>query len=352
MIDIDKKLNKLEDLFEFSTHEKFENLHFKWDEKLNLKAIVAIHNTKLGPALGGCRFIEYPNTDTAIIDALRLARGMSYKSAMADLPHGGGKSVIIKPAHIPDEEAYFEAFGEFIHSLSGRYITAKDSGSTLEHMDIIARKTPYVASTSEMVDPSPFTALGIFQGILAAVHYQLKRKSLEDVHVSLQGVGSVGYYLAKLLHAEGARLTVYDVSQDAMKRCQEEFGASLATADTIYTIDCDVFSPCALGAILNDQTIPLIKAPIIAGAANNQLAQERHGQMLFDKGILYTPDYVVNAAGVIHAAYKYNKKSDEEAHQKILNLYHVLTDVFEQSTAKQKPTNIIADEIAYAKLHD
>lgn len=349
---IDKNLNKIDDLFEFSTHENFQDLHFKWDPKVNLKAIVAIHNTHLGPALGGCRFIEYPNTDAAIIDVLRLARGMSYKSAMAGLKHGGGKAVILKPKEMPDQKAFFEAFGNFVNELGGRYITAIDSGTTLEHMDIIATKTPYIASTSAMVDPSPFTVSGIMQGIHAATKFRFKRDSLEGIHVAIQGLGAVGFDLATRLHEQGAVLTVYDLNPHVVEHCVTKLGARAVNADDIYAVDCDIFSPCALGATLNDKTIPLIKASIVAGAANNQLAQLRNGQMLFDKGILYAPDYVINAGGVIHAAYKYDKQSDEEAHKKITHLYDVLMNIFEQSTLKRKPTNVVADEIAYAILHN
>lgn len=352
MTQIDKRLNNIEDIFEFTSHERFQDIHFKWNEKLNLKAIVAIHSTKFGPSLGGCRFIEYPNTDSAIIDALRLARGMSYKNAMAGLNYGGGKAVIIKPRHIPDQKAFFEAFGEFVHELGGRYITAKDSGTTLDNMDIIATKTPYVASTSEMVDPSPSTALGVRQGILAAVKHRFNQDNLEGLHVAIQGVGYVGHSLAAYLHELGARLTVCDTDEASVERCVKEFGASRVTTDEIYAVDCDIFAPCALGAIINDETIPLLKTKIIAGAANNQLAQVRHGQALLDKGILFAPDYIVNAGGVIHATYKYDKKSDAEANDKIINLYSTLLDIFEQAEKTGKPTNIVADEIAYKMLHD
>lgn len=352
MQSVDKKLNKIDDLFEFSTHETFQNLHFKWNPKYNLRAIVAIHNTKLGPSLGGCRFVSYPDTDSAIVDALRLARGMSYKSAMAGLDFGGGKAVIIKPATLPDRVAFFEAFGDFVNELGGRYITAKDSGTTLEDMDVIATRTPYVASTSDMIDPSPFTSLGIKQGIMAAVKFKFDQDHLDGLHVAIQGVGSVGYYLSKFLHALGAQLTVCDVDQAATDRCVEEFGAKVVAPEMIYQVDCDIFAPCALGAIINDQTIPMLKAKIIAGGANNQLAQIRHGQVLHDLGILYAPDYIINAGGVIHATYKYQHRSEGEANQKINDLYSTLLDIFVKAKQLNKPTNVVADEIAYKKLHD
>jgi leucine dehydrogenase len=248
-----------------------------------MRAIVAIHSTKLGPALGGCRFIEYPNTNAAIIDALRLARGMSYKAAISDLAFGGGKAVIIKPKGAFDRTALFKAFGRFVEELGGRYITAKDSGTTLEDMDIIATITNYVSSTSEMVDPSPFTAHGVRRGIEAAVKFQLGKDSLDGLRVAIQGVGYVGHYLAAELHALGAKLIVADTDTAAVTRCVNEFGAQAVGVDDIYAVDCDVFAPCALGAIINDVTIPRIKASIIAGAANNQLDENRHGKILKQK---------------------------------------------------------------------
>lgn len=352
MVTGDKNLKKIEDIFAFSTHDTFEDLHFKYDPKTGLQAVVAIHNTVLGPTLGGCRMLPYANTDLAIIDALRLARGMSYKSALAGLPYGGGKAVILKPEKIENEQLFFEAFGQFVQNLGGRYITAKDAGTTLSQMDIVATKTPYVASTSAMQDPSPFTTFGLLQCILATVYYRLGRKDLSDLHVVIQGLGAVGYQLAQLLHERGARLTVYDINAAQMQRCQKEFSASIVeNPEDIYSIPCDIFAPCALGAILNDDSIAALKAKMVIGAANNQLEQARHGTLLREKGILYAPDYLVNSGGVIHAVYKYDKKSDKEASDKIADLYNVLLDIYEKADAQDLATNIVSDKIAHAKLH-
>lgn len=232
-----------------------------------MKAIVAIHSTKHGPALGGCRFIEYPDTDAAIHDAMRLAMGMSAKAALANLPLGGGKAVIIKPATPYDREGYLKQFGAFVDSLGGRYITALDSGTQIADMDIIAEQTPYVASRSSHGDPSPSTAEGVFHGLEAAVRAKLNRSQVKGLHVAIQGLGHVGYRLATLLHQAGARLTVADVNAPLVDNAVRAFDAEVTDPATIHHIACDVFAPCALGGIINDQTIHQLQAPIIAGAA-------------------------------------------------------------------------------------
>jgi len=343
-------MNKINDIFDFQHSVPFTDLHFKSDPHTGLQAVIAIHSTKLGPALGGCRFIEYTDTDSAIIDALRLARGMSYKAAVSGLSYGGGKAVIIKPRRVFDRKSLFKAFGRFVDQLGGRYITAKDSGSTTEDMDIIATQTRYVASTSNMSDPSPFTAHGVYRGIEAAVKFRLGKDNLNGVTVAIQGLGYVGHYLAKELHECGANLVVCDINPQAAAACEKEFGAKIVSIDDIYDVECDVFSPCALGAIINDNTIARLKAPIIAGAANNQLAEAHHGEELKQRGILYAPDYVINAGGVIQAAIKYEQGSDEAAKQKIHNLYAELLGIFERAAKLHLPTNVVADHIAEERL--
>ncbi len=343
-------MDRIDDLFNFEHLTSYNDLHFKYDPITGMKAIIAIHSTKLGPALGGCRFIEYPNTNAAIIDALRLARGMSYKAAISGLALGGGKAVIIKPKGVFHRTALFEAFGRFVAELGGRYITAKDSGTTLEDMDTIATVTPYVSSTSEMVDPSPFTAHGVRRGIEAAVKFRLGKNSLDGIRVAIQGVGYVGHYLAKELHGLGAKLIVTDIDADAVARCVKEFGATAVSSDEIYRVECDVFAPCALGAIINDITIPQIKAPIIAGAANNQLDEPRHGKILKQNNILFAPDFVINSGGLIHAATKYLHGSDELANKKIQDLYEALMTIFERAANVNLPTNLVADHIAEERL--
>src|SRR6185436_6900559 len=265
----------------FSSLSKYDygELHFKLDKSTQLRAIVAIHDHRMGPALGGCRFIEYDTDEAAITDALRLARGMTYKAALAGLAHGGGKSVIVRPKRHFDRVALFRAFGQFIDDLRGHYITAEDSGTGLEDMEIIRTQTKYVTgidpSHGGSGDPSPFTALGVRRGIEACVKFKLGKNDLKGVHVAVQGVGHVGYYLCKELHAAGAKLTVADVDKLKSERAHREFGAAIVDITRVAEVDCDVFAPCALGAGLNDDTIPMMRAPIVAGAANNQLAQPR-----------------------------------------------------------------------------
>lgn len=340
-----------DDFLEYALSHGFGDIHFKVHPQTGMKAMVAIHSTKLGPALGGCRFIEYPNTAAALQDAMRLARGMSYKAASVNLPLGGGKSVIIKPKGAFPREEYMHQFGAFVNELNGRYITALDSGTLLSDMDIIAEHTPYIASLSKYNgDPSPYTAKGVLKGIEAAVAYHLGKDNLNGIHVAIQGLGHVGYHLAKHLHELGAKLTVADVSQDVVARAAQEFGAHSVNTDTIHKVPCDVFAPCALGAIINDITIPQLQTSIIAGAANNQLAHTFHGKKLHEKGILFAPDYVINAGGLIFAASKYLHTSEELVTEQITSIYHSLTEIFKRSAKDDSPTNEIADKIAQEKL--
>ena len=340
-----------DDFLDYALSHGFGDLHFKVDPETGMKAMIAIHNTKLGPALGGCRFIEYPNVSAAINDAMRLARGMSFKAASVNLPLGGGKSVIIKPKGPFDRTAYMHQFGKFINELNGRYITALDSGTVLSDMDTIAEHTSYVASLSKYDgNPSPSTSLGVLRGIQAAVEFKLKKESLKDVHVAIQGLGQVGYNLAHLLHDLGAKLTVADVSSVAVQMAITEFGANAVDTNEIHRVPCDVFAPCALGAIINDQTIPQLQTTIIAGAANNQLAHTIHGKKLHEKGILFATDYVINAGGLIFAASKYLHTSEEKVSEQIDGIYTSLTEIFKQSAQKNIPANEIADTIAKEKL--
>lgn len=340
-----------ENFLDYAMSHGFGDLHFKVDPATGMKAIIAIHSTKLGPALGGCRFIEYPDLDSAIQDAMRLARGMSYKAAHIGLPLGGGKSVIIKPKGPFDRTAYMHQFGKFVNELNGRYITALDSGTLLSDMDTIAEHTDYVASLSKYNgDPSPFTAKGILRGIQAAVACQLGKNSLEGLHIAIQGLGHVGYGLAGLLHEQGVRLSVADVSSEAVDSAVKAFGAKAVSTDSIHQVACDVFSPCALGAILNDQTIPQLQTTIVAGAANNQLAHAYHGRQLHELGILFAVDYVINAGGLIFAASKYLHTSETQVQENIEKIYSSLTAIFQRSKEEDTPTNEIADAMAKEKL--
>jgi leucine dehydrogenase len=338
------------DIFQLTEHFDFGTLHFRRDKQTGLHAIVAIHNTTLGPALGGCRFIPYDTSAAAILDAMRLARAMSYKSAIAGLKLGGGKSVIIKHDKITDREALFTSFGKFVDDIGGRYITAMDSGTSEQDMNIIAQQTNYVASQSQpggkSGDPSPYTAQGVVQGIKAAVKHQLKTDELKEIHVVIQGVGNVGYNIAKILHQQGARLTVADINPQAVARCVEEFAANSVDYNEAASIECDVFAPCALGGIINDTSIQQLKTSIIAGAANNQLARLHHGEQLRERGILYAPDYVINAGGLIQAATLYLGGSEKETEKKVNRIHDQLLEIFTRAEKQQRPTNEITDHLA------
>ncbi len=339
-----------DDFLDYAMMHGFGDLHFKVDPETGMKAIIAIHSTKLGPALGGCRFIDYPNTKNAINDAMRLARGMSYKAASVNLPLGGGKAVIIKPATPFNREAYLHSFGQFVNDLGGRYITAVDSGTQLSDMDIIAQHTPYVASSSQSGDPSPSTAKGVIKGIQAAVEFKLGKNTLAGLHIAIQGLGHVGYLVATHLHELGVKLTVADVRTAIAECAAKEFGAKIVPSESIHKIPCDVFVPCALGAIINDITIGQLQTPIIAGAANNQLAHTYHGQILHEKGILYATDYVINAGGLIFAASKYLHTPEDLIDQKIAGIHTSLLAIFSRSLRENRPPSEIADTIAQERL--
>ncbi|MCX7091444.1 MAG: amino acid dehydrogenase [Legionellales bacterium] len=335
------------DFLDYAWDHQFCDIQCRIDPKSGMRAIIAIHNTKLGPALGGCRFIEYDHSTSAILDALRLARGMSYKSALAGLPLGGGKAVIIKPKNTFDRDAYFHAFGNFVQDLSGRYITAMDSGTELSDMAIIAEHTSYVASLAkDDGDPARATALGILRGIQAAVSFQKNQDHLEGLVIAIQGLGHVGHLLAQHVHALGAKLIVADINPQRVQQVVAEFGAQAVPSSDIHKVPCDVLSPCALGAIFNEITIPQLQTKIIAGAANNQLAHRNHGQLLHDRGILYAPDYVINAGGVIFACGKYFHSSPIETEQNLNRIGKSLTEIFTRSQLENKPTSDIADKIA------
>jgi leucine dehydrogenase len=342
------------EVFDRLSKYDFGEVHFKLDKATQLRAIVAIHDSRLGPALGGCRFIEYPNDEAAIEDALRLARGMTYKAALAGLAHGGGKSVIIRPKRHFDRVALFRAFGKFIEDLRGHYITAEDSGTGLEDMEIIRTQTKWVTGIDPTHggsgDPSPFTALGVRRGIEACVKFKLGKDTLKGIHVAVQGVGHVGYYLCKELHAAGAKLTVADIDKHKSERAQREFGAAVTNIDDVAKVACDVFAPCALGSGLNDTTIPHLQAPIVAGAANNQLLEPRHGDDLHARGILYAPDYAINAGGLVNVAQEVKGYDAAKSREKTLEIYNTIYDICERSKKLNAPTYKVADIIVEEKL--
>jgi len=346
------------DLFNYADHLQYGELHLKADANVGLRAIVAIHNLKFGPAIGGCRFIEYDSSQDALRDAMRLARGMSYKAAISGLPHGGGKAVIMRPQGLDEEqrEALFAEYGKFIDTLGGRYITCEDSGTRVSDMNIVKDQTDHVLGydpeSGSSGDPSPLTAFGVRRGIEAAAHFKYGRDDLEGLKIAIQGVGHVGYYLARELDELGAELTVTDINEEAVIRCRDEFGADAVKPDEIYGVECDIFAPCALGAILNDTTIPQLRCDIVAGASNNQLLEDRHGAFLKEREILYAPDYAINAGGLINVAVEYEGYDADKVRQKVSGIYDTMMGIFERGEADDLPMDVVADRIVEEKLFD
>ncbi|WP_434938029.1 Glu/Leu/Phe/Val dehydrogenase dimerization domain-containing protein [Shewanella sp. HL-SH8] len=338
-------------VFNHVSFDEHEQVVFCHDKESGLKAIIAVHNTNKGPAVGGCRMWNYQSDDEALTDVLRLSRGMTYKNALAGLTMGGGKAVIIADPKTTDREKLFLAFGRFVNSLGGKYYSAEDVGVSTSDMMIANRETPYVAGLEgKSGDPSPLTALGTYLGIKAAIKHQRGIDSLEGIKVSVQGVGHVGYYLCKHLHEAGAKLIVTDIHQASLDRVATEFGATLVEPQDIYNQDVDVYAPCALGATLNDITLPLLKATIVAGCANNQLAEVRHGEKLKEMGILYAPDYVINAGGIINVSFE-NNYDKAAATAKVEQIYQTLLTVFTRADAENRTTGSVADEMARAIIN-
>lgn len=338
--------------FEHAENRGHESVHYFSDPQTGLKAIIAIHSTALGPAAGGSRMWQYKSEADAIRDALRLSRGMTYKNAMAGLPLGGGKAVILANPDYPPTDAMFHAFGRCVESLGGRYITAEDVGITVENMRQVKQVTNFVAGLPSTEgnaggDPSPWTADGVFLGLNAAAQHKLNADSVKGLKVAVQGVGKVGYDLCRQLHAAGAELFISDVNQKHLQRVEDEFGAKVVSPDNILYEDVDILAPCAMGAILNEQSIPNIKASVIGGAANNQLATEADGQSLFERGILYAPDYVINGGGIISVSMEYmGDKSEQDVRDQIALIPRRLTDIFESSIEQRVPTNVVANAMA------
>lgn len=338
-------------VFSSTSFDGHEQVVFCHDQDTGLKAIIAIHNTALGPAVGGCRMWAYQSDDEALTDVLRLSRGMTYKNAMAGLDFGGGKAVIIGDSRTQRSEQLFRAFGRFVESLGGRYITAEDVGVGTEDMDAVHKETSHVLGLSGTSgDPSPMTAYGVFRGIEAAVRHKLNRDSLAGLTVGVQGLGHVGRSLCKHLVDAGARLVVADINADAVSDVVGTFGARAVDTATIHAEDIDVFAPCALGAILNDETIPQLKAKVVAGAANNQLAEERHGDMLVERGILYAPDYVINAGGVINIAVEREGYDRDKALARISRIHDTLLEIFAKAENSGQSTAAVADQMARERI--
>ncbi|MBZ9610567.1 Leu/Phe/Val dehydrogenase [Rheinheimera maricola] len=336
-------------IFNHSEFDNHEQVVFCSDAETGLKAIIAVHSTALGPAVGGCRLWDYVSDDAALNDVLRLSRGMTYKNAMAGLPLGGGKSVIIGDAKKIKSEALFRAFGRMLHRLSGSYYSAEDVNITTGDIMIVNKETPYVAGLEgKSGNPAPFTALGTYRGIKAAAKHKFGSDDLSNRTVAIQGLGSVGFYLCEHLHKDGAKLIVTDINPQAISRAVEQFGAVAVGLDEIYSVDADVYAPCALGATVNDDTIPQLKARIVAGCANNQLKEARHGDMLRQQGILYAPDYVINAGGIINVAFEMRPEgySEPESSAKVMLIYDTLLNIFQRADAENQSTSVIADLMA------
>jgi Glutamate dehydrogenase/leucine dehydrogenase len=316
--------------------DDYERLEVIQDAQSGLTAVIAIHNTKLGPAIGGCRMWSYPSVEDAIIDAVRLAQGMTYKSAMAELPFGGGKAVIIGDPGKEKSESLFRALGRFINRLQGEYITGMDVGTTSADMDWVYKETRYVTDISGSLGASgtftaDMTAYGVYLGMRASLKKLDGAESLSGKVVAVQGLGKVGMFLCRYLAHAGAKLVVTDLNEDLVREAVQQFGAKAVGVNDIVHELCDIYSPCALGGIINDTSIPQLQCRIIAGAANNQLAEERHGDVLHQRGILYAPDYVLNAGGIIVTAAELNDNSPSYARSRVERIYGTLMNVFARS---------------------
>lgn len=338
-------------LFDLIAEHGHEQVSFASDRKSGYRGIIAVHNTILGPALGGTRFWNYGTDAEALIDALRLARGMTYKAASAGLDLGGGKSVILGDPGIKDREAIMRAHGRHVEFLSGRYITAEDVGTSPGDMEFVRQETRHVVGLKGLSgDPSPVTAFGVYRGILACTKFRYGDESLEGRTVTLQGCGHVGYHVAKHLHEAGAKLIVTDIDDAKVKRCVDEFGARAVEANGIYAEKADIFAPCALGAVINDDTLKVLKVDIVAGAANNQLAEERHGDALHERDVIYAPDYVINGGGLINVNAEIAGWTAEQAHGKAAAIYDTVYNVLEIARDEGVPTYQAADRLAERRV--
>ena len=339
-------------VFEHPEFDHHEAIHYFDDPDTGLRAIIAVHSTALGPAAGGCRRWKYASSKEALTDVLRLSRGMTYKNAIAGLPFGGGKAVILAEDGQQKSAELLHAFGDAVDSLGGKYITAEDVGISVDDMRQVRERTTYVTGLPQTGDaaggdPSPRTAYGVFLGIEAAARTRLGVKSLKGLRVAVQGIGHVGYHVCRFLHEAGASLVVADVHRRNLQRVVSEFGAAEVATTEILFADVDILAPCALGNVLNSETIPRLKAKVVAGAANNQLAASVDGRRLADREILYAPDYVINAGGIISVAHEYLEDASED--QVLAEIGHIperLQQIFAEAAETGQPTNVIADALA------
>lgn len=346
-------------LFDSEAFEGHESVNAFYDEATGLKTIIAVHSTARGPAAGGCRMWAYPDSEAALTDALRLSRAMSYKNAVADIDHGGGKAVIIGDSHTMKSEALFEAFGRAVDAVGGRYWTAEDVGVSPSDLEAARRTTRFVAGLdghkAASGDPSPVTAEGVFRGVKLGVKRAFGG-DLQGVTVAIQGVGHVGAFLAEKLHVAGAKLIITDVNPEALKAVAERTGAEIVQPDAIFDVAAEVFAPCALGGAVSLLTLDRLKAKVIAGGANNQLATPEAGVALFERGLLYAPDYVINGGGIINVAGEIRALNADAAfdpawvEMKLARLMETLDEIFQRSADEKRPTHEIAGEIARERI--
>ena len=341
-------------VFSHPEYDQHEEVAFHRDPETGLTAIIAVHSTRLGCGLGGCRMWPYASDAEALYDVLRLSKGMTYKAALAGLPQGGGKSVILGDSRKDKTPELMRAMGRFVDRFGGKYVVAEDSGTSVQDIRTMSEVTAHTGGLADAEamaagrtgDPSPATAYGTFVGLKAAVKHRLGRDDLKGLKVAIQGVGNVGYRLAQHLHEAGAELWVTDIHFPSVDRAVQDFCAKAVSMEQIFGLDVDVFAPCALGAILNDHTLPLIKAPVIAGAANNQLAAPRHGEALMQRGVLYAPDYAINAGGIIEIYHETHGYDEAKTRAHLDRIGSVLTQIFDRAKAEKKPTHVVADRMA------
>ncbi len=341
-------------VFEKLAEYRYEQIVFCQDKATGLQAIIAIHDTTLGPALGGCRMYPYASEDEAVVDVLRLARGMTYKAAASGLNLGGGKSVIIGDPERDKSEQLLRSFGRYLETLGGRYIVAEDVGTSTEDMENIRIETSHVVGVDVTHggsgDPSPFTALGVLQGMKACAEEVFGSPTLGGRTVAVQGLGHVGWRLCELLHREGANLLVTDLREEIVERARRKLGAKLVESDEILSIPCDIFAPCALGAVVNDISLPGFRCSIIAGSANNILLEPRHGEELAERGILYAPDYVINAGGLINVADELEGYNETRATKRVSRIFDSMKSIIAISKRDGVPTHVAADTLALERI--
>ncbi len=340
-----------ESIGKYGNHEQVVFCH---DKEVGLKAIIAIHNTTMGPALGGTRMWNYKTEEEALIDVLRLSEGMTYKASAAGLNLGGGKAVIMGNPKTDKTEALFRAFGQYVNSLNGRYITAEDVGTTVKDIEYVYMETPWVTGIPKSLggsgDPSPYTAHGVLMAIKASCKEKLGTDSLRGVRVAVQGLGNVGSHLVKYLKDEGAELTITDIDEERTKRIGDQYGTKVVSPEDIVKTECEIFSPCALGAVINDQTIETLKCKIVAGGANNQLLEGRHGTALKEMGILYAPDFVANAGGLMNVFVELEGYSVDRALEKTTRIYDNMLEIFATAKKENIPTNEAAVRFAKQRI--